>query len=60
MISNETNVICVCCLILLFYFSYQLIYGNPNIFEGMKVENVENIENPENDTSDEEESDDEE
>ena len=42
MISNETNVICVCCLILLFYFSYQLIYGNPNIFEGMKVENPEN------------------
>jgi hypothetical protein len=37
MISNETNIICVCCLILLFYFSYQLIYGNPNIFEGMKV-----------------------
>lgn len=51
MISNETNVICVCCLILLFYFSYQLIYGNPNIFEGM---NVKNLKNPENDTSSEE------
>ena len=56
MISNETNVICVCCLILLFYFSYQLVYGNPNIFEGMKVKNIENMEN---ETSSEEETDEE-
>ena len=53
MISNETNVICVCCLILLFYFSYQLIYGNPNIFEGMKVYDTSSSEE-ETDTDEEE------
>ncbi len=36
MISDEINIICFCCLILLFYFSYQILYGNPNIFEGFK------------------------
>ena len=60
MISNETNVICVCCLILLFYFSYQLIYGNPNIFEGMKVKMKEETSDEEEETDDEEETDEEE
>ena len=54
MISNETNVICVCCLILLFYFSYQLIYGNPNIFEGMKVNMEEETSSDEEEEEEEE------
>ena len=41
MISDEINIICLCFLILLFYFSYQILYGNPNIFEGFKKEEEE-------------------
>ena len=41
MIDDEINVICLCCMVLLAYFSYQLLYGNPNIFEGMREEEEE-------------------
>ena len=41
MINNEENFFCLCCLLILTFLCYKLVYGNPNLFEGYKC-NQEN------------------